>query len=85
MEEERTHRIPVDLEDGTGTIDIFVTITGTTPLQEATNDGESSANVALESIPSRLTKEDLDHYVSRSIDRDETKRNEISFRVSSQH
>lgn len=83
MEEERTHRIPVDLEDGAGTIDIFVTITGTTPLQEATNDGESSANIALETIPSRLTKEDFDHYVSRT-----TERNRfvfLSFRNSSQH
>ena len=77
MEEERTHRIPVDLEDGAGTIDIFVTITGTTPLQEATNDGDSSANVALETIPTRLTKEELDHYVSP----DETKKAKKNFEI----
>jgi hypothetical protein len=63
LDEERTHRIPVELEDNAGIIDLFVTITRTTALQEATNDGESSANVALDSIPSRLTEEDIQHYV----------------------
>ncbi|CAF4651140.1 unnamed protein product, partial [Rotaria sp. Silwood2] len=62
LDEERTHFIPVDLEDGAGTIDLFVTITGTTSLQEATNDGESSVNVALDFIPSKLSDEDIKHY-----------------------
>ncbi|CAF3687427.1 unnamed protein product [Rotaria sp. Silwood1] len=62
LDEERTHLMPVDLEDGAGIIDLFVTITGTTPLQEATNDGESSANVALDFIPSKLSDEDIKHY-----------------------
>ncbi len=65
MDEERTHRLNVDLEDGAGSIEIFVTITGTTPLQEATNDGESSSNVALDYIPSKLTEENIKHYVCR--------------------
>jgi hypothetical protein len=63
LTEERTHRIAVDLEDGAGTVDVFITITGTTPLQEATNDGDSSSNVALDYIPSKLTEEDINHYV----------------------
>jgi hypothetical protein len=58
LDEERTHRISVELEDGTGIIDLFITITTTTTLQEATSDGDSSVNVALETIPSRLTDED---------------------------
>lgn len=63
LDEERTHRLSVDLEDGAGTIDLFVTITGTTPQQDATSDGDSSNNVALETIPSKLTQEDIQHYV----------------------
>lgn len=63
MDEEKTHMIPLDLEDGAGIIDLFITITGTTPLQEATNDGENSANVALEHIPSQLSREDFQRYV----------------------
>lgn len=64
LEQERTHRKTIELEDDAGVIDVFITITGTTPLQEATNDGESSANVVLETMPSRLTSEDIEHYVS---------------------
>ena len=67
LDEERTHRISVELEDGAGTIDLFVTITGTTPLQEATNDGESSTNVVLDVIPSKLTDEEIEHYVRTSL------------------
>jgi hypothetical protein len=63
LDEERTHRRSVDLEDGTGVIDLFITITVTTALQEATNDGENAANVALDVIPSRLTEEDIRYYV----------------------
>lgn len=67
MDEERTHRISVELEDGTGIIDLFITITTTTTLQEATSDGDSSVNVALETIPSRLTDEDYKRYVRNFI------------------
>ncbi len=63
MDEERTHRISVDLEDGAGVIDLFVTVTITTALQEALSDGESSSQVALDSISSRLTDEEIQHYV----------------------
>jgi hypothetical protein len=63
LDEERTHRISVELEDGTGVIDLFVTITITTALQEATNDGDNSSQVALDVIPSRLTDEDIKRYV----------------------
>ncbi|CAF3927185.1 unnamed protein product [Adineta steineri] len=62
LDEERTHRIPVDLEDDAGVIELFVTITQTTALQEATSDGDSSTNVALESMPSKLTEKDINHY-----------------------
>ncbi|CAF1101576.1 unnamed protein product [Rotaria sordida] len=62
LDEERTHLIPVDLEDGAGIIDLFVTITVTTALQEVTNDSESSTNVALDFIPSKLSDEDIEHY-----------------------
>ncbi len=64
LDEERTHRISVDLEDGAGVIDIFVTVTITTALQKALSDGECSSQVALESIPSRLSDEEIQHYVS---------------------
>jgi hypothetical protein len=63
LDEERTHRISVDLEDNAGIIDLFVTITGTTPLQEATSDGDSTSNVVLENIPTRLSEADIEHYV----------------------
>ena len=63
LDEEHTHRISVDLEDGAGVIDIFVTVTVTTALQKALSDGESSSQVALDSIPSRLTNEEIQHYV----------------------
>jgi hypothetical protein len=63
LDEERTHRISVDLEDGAGVIDIFVTVTVTTALQEALSDGESSSQIALDYIPSRLTKDEVQHYV----------------------
>ncbi len=74
LDEERTHRRSVDLEDGTGVIDLFITMTVTTALQEATNDGENAANVALDVIPSRLTEEDIRYYV-----RNKKKKREISF------
>ncbi len=74
LDEERTHRRSVDLEDGTGVIDLFITITVTTALQEATNDGENAANVALDVIPSRLTEEDIRYYV-----RNKKEKREISF------
>ncbi|CAF1475342.1 unnamed protein product [Adineta ricciae] len=62
LNEERTHRIPVDLEDGAGIVDLFVTITQTTALQEATNDGDSASNIPLDAMPSRLKPEDANRY-----------------------
>ena len=67
MDEERTHRIPVDLEDGAGIVDLFVTITQTTALQEATNDGDSASNIALDAMPSRLKPEDANRYVRNQL------------------
>jgi hypothetical protein len=63
LSEEKTHRLTVDLEDGTGIIELFVTITATTALQEATSDGDSSANIALDIMPTKLTDADFKHYV----------------------
>ncbi|CAF1341232.1 unnamed protein product [Rotaria sp. Silwood1] len=62
LDEERTHLIPVDLEDGAGIIDLFVTITRTTALQEATSDGDNSSNIALDCIPPKLSEEDVEKY-----------------------
>ncbi|UJR10042.1 hypothetical protein I4U23_014264 [Adineta vaga] len=62
LNEERTHRIPVDLEDNAGVIDLFITITQTTALQEATNDGDSASNIALDAMPSRLTAQEMNRY-----------------------
>jgi hypothetical protein len=67
LDEERTHKVSVDLDDNSGTIDLFVTITGTTPSQEASNDGESANNAVLDVIPSKFTDEDLQRYVSRQM------------------
>ena len=67
LDEERTHQISIDLEDDAGILDIFVTITGTTPLQGAINTRESSANVAFDSIPSKLSDKDIKNYVRNGI------------------
>ena len=63
MDEERTHRISVDLDDNAGVIDLFVTITGITPVLETVNDSEISTNIALDVIPSKLTDQDIENYV----------------------
>jgi len=63
LEEERTHKISVDLDDNAGVIDLFVAITGITPLPEGTNDSETSSNIAFDVIPSKLTDEDIKNYV----------------------
>ncbi len=63
MDEERTHKISVDLDDNAGIIDLFVTITGITPLPEAINDSETASNAALDVIPSKLTDKDIENYV----------------------
>ena len=66
MDEERTHKISVELDDNAGLIDLFVTITGITPSLELTNDsGETSSNISLDFIPSKLTDEDIQKYVCR--------------------
>lgn len=64
LDEERTHPISVELEENAGVIDLFVTITGTTPWTEPNNDGENSSNTSLEIIPSKLSEKDVEHYVS---------------------
>ena len=67
MDEDRTHKVSVELEDNTGIIDLFVAITGTTPFQEATSDGDSCLNVASDTIPSKLTDDDIHDYVCRNV------------------
>jgi len=62
LDEERTHRISVDLEDNVGVIDLFVTITGIAPVQELTNDIETS-NSSIDILPSKITDEDIEYYV----------------------
>lgn len=63
LDEERTHRISVDLEDNVGVIDLFVTITGIAPVQELTNDIETSSNSSIDVLPSKITDEDIEYYV----------------------
>ncbi|CAF1417032.1 unnamed protein product [Rotaria magnacalcarata] len=62
LDEERTHKISLDLDDNAGVIDLFVTITGIAPLQDATNDSDTSSNVSLDVMPSKLTDEDMQYY-----------------------
>ncbi|CAF0731605.1 unnamed protein product [Rotaria sordida] len=62
LDEERTHKISVDLDDNAGTIDLFVTITGITPSQDIANDSEIYSNTALDIIPTKLTDEDIEQY-----------------------
>ena len=57
----------VDLDDNAGTIDLFVAITGTAPSQEASNDGENSLSTVMDLIPTKLTDEDLQRYVSQKM------------------
>ena len=66
MDEERTHRITVELSDNTGVIDLFVTITGITPLPEGLIDSETASNQSFDVIPSKLTREDIENYVCRN-------------------
>jgi hypothetical protein len=63
LDEEQTHRISVDLDDNAGIIDLFVTITGIAPLQEGINENDTSSNIALDVIPSKLTDQDIEKYV----------------------
>ena len=63
LAEEQTHRISVDLDDHAGVIDLFVTITGTNPTQEAANESDNSSNTVLDFIPSKLTDDDIERYV----------------------
>lgn len=64
LEQEKTHRKTIELEDGCGMIDIFITITGTTPTYENINDNDSLASVALDVIPTKINEEDIERYVS---------------------
>ncbi len=63
LDEERTHKISVDLDDNAGVIDLFVTITGITPVPDVSNENETSSSLALDVIPSKLTEEDVENYV----------------------
>ncbi len=63
LDEERTHKISVDLDDNAGVIDLFVTITGITPVPDVSNENETSSSLALDVIPSKLTEEDMENYV----------------------
>ena len=63
MDEERTHKVSVDLEDNVGVIDLFVTITGIVPVQESINDAETSSNSSLDIVPSKITDGDIEYYV----------------------
>lgn len=63
MDEERTHKISVDLDDNIGIIDLFVTITGIVPVTEGMNDSETSSNIAFDIIPSKITDDDIEKYV----------------------
>ncbi|UJR36030.1 hypothetical protein I4U23_028768 [Adineta vaga] len=62
LDEERTHRVSVDLDDNAGVIDLFVTITGITPAQELTNDSETLSNTSMDIIPSKMTDDDIQYY-----------------------
>lgn len=63
LDEERTHKISLDLDDNAGVIELFLTITGIAPLQDASNDVDSACNAPLESLPTKLTDEDIQNYV----------------------
>ncbi|CAF0922999.1 unnamed protein product [Adineta steineri] len=62
LDEEKTHRISVELENNTGFIDLFVTITGIAPIQELINDGETSSNGSIDVIQSKITDEEIEYY-----------------------
>jgi hypothetical protein len=63
LEEESTHKISVQLDNNAGIIDLFITITGITPVSDTINDNETSSNISLDVIPSKLTDEDIENYV----------------------
>lgn len=63
LDEERTHKISVDLEDNVGVIDLFVTITGIAPVQEVINEAETASISSLDIISSKITNEDIAYYV----------------------
>lgn len=65
LDEERTHKISVDLDDNAGIIDLFVTITGIAPLLDISNESDTSSNLSLDVIPSKLTEEVIQEYVCR--------------------
>ena len=75
LDEEHTHRISIDLDDNAGVIDLFVTISGITPMMEGMNESDTASNMTIDVIPSKLTEEDVKYYVSlkviRLIDRDD--------------
>lgn len=64
LDEERTHRMSIDLDDNAGVIDLFVTISGIAPMMEGMNESDTASNMTIDVIPSKLTEEDLKNYVS---------------------
>lgn len=64
LDEEHTHRISIDLDDNAGVIDLFVTISGIPPLMDAMNESDTASNLTIDVIPSKLTDEDVNNYVS---------------------
>ena len=63
LDEEKTHRLSIDLDEDAGTIDLFVTISGIAPIQETTNDSQTLSNIDLDVVPSKIRDEDIQHYV----------------------
>lgn len=62
LDEERTHRLSIDLDDNAGVIDLFVTITGITPFLDGTGETDSITNLSIDVVPSKLTNEDIETY-----------------------
>ena len=64
LDEERTHRLLIDLDDNAGVIELFVTISGIAPGQELSNEAETLSTTSMDILPSRITDEETEHYVS---------------------
>ena len=66
MDEETTQRMSVELDDNAGIIDLFVTITGITPVPDIINENDNSS-IASDVLPSKLSEQDLEKYVRTDI------------------
>ncbi|CAF0832577.1 unnamed protein product [Adineta ricciae] len=62
LDEERTHRLLLDLDDNAGVIELFVTISGIAPAQELSNEAETLSTTSMDILPSRITDEEIEHY-----------------------